>query len=131
MREVLTRFLTKEGFRVYTARDGEEGLRLARQVRPRAITLDVLMPRMDGWAVLRALKADVELAAIPVIMLTLVDDRNLGYTLGVAEYLPKPIQRDRLAALLQRYAAAPSEWPDPGGGRRPRHPHAHPVYTGG
>jgi CheY-like chemotaxis protein len=67
------------------------------------ITLDVMMPQMDGWAVLSALKADPTLADIPVIMLTIVDDKNLGYLLGAADYLTKPLDRDRLAALLKNY----------------------------
>ena len=77
------------------AAGGEEGLRLAKELRPTVITLDVMMPGMDGWAVLTALKADAELADIPVIMLTIVDDKNLGYALGAADYLTKPVDRDR------------------------------------
>ena len=88
------------------AASGEEGLRLARELRPAAITLDVMMPGMDGWTVLAALKADPALADIPVIMLTIVDDRNLGYALGAADYLTKPIDRERLAAAAQRATGA-------------------------
>ena len=102
-RELMERFLTREGFRVVSAAGGEEGLRLARELRPHAITLDVMMPGMDGWAVLSALKADPELADIPVIMLTMVDDRNLGYALGASDYLTKPVDRERLIAVLRRY----------------------------
>ena len=102
-RDLLTRFLTKEGYRVETASGGEAGLRLAREVHPDIITLDVMMPDMDGWAVLSALKADPELADIPVVMLTIVDNKNLGYALGAADYLTKPIQRDRLMAILEKY----------------------------
>ncbi len=102
-RELMERFLTREGFRVVSAPGGEEGLRLARELRPHAITLDVMMPGMDGWAVLSALKADPELADIPVIMLTMVDDRNLGYALGASDYLTKPVDRERLIAVLRRY----------------------------
>jgi CheY-like chemotaxis protein len=101
--ELMARALGKEGFNAVTATSGEEGLRLARQTRPAAITLDVLMPGMDGWAVLRELKADPELAQIPVIMITMSDDRSIGYALGAADYLTKPIDRERLAALLRRY----------------------------
>jgi signal transduction histidine kinase/CheY-like chemotaxis protein len=103
VRELMQRFLVKEGFRVATATDGEEGLRLARELRPDVITLDVMMPGMDGWAVLSTLKAEPELAAIPVIMLTIVDDKNQGYALGAEEYLTKPVDRDRLMAILNRY----------------------------
>ena len=70
---------------------------------PDVITLDVLMPGMDGWSVLAALKADAALAEIPVVMLTMLDDRNLGYALGAADYLTKPIDRERLVAVLERY----------------------------
>jgi CheY-like chemotaxis protein len=103
VRDLMQRFLTKEGFRVVLAPGGEEGLRLAREVRPDAITLDVMMPGMDGWAVLSALKADPGVADIPVVMLTIVDDRNLGYALGAAEYLTKPIDRERLVTVLEKY----------------------------
>jgi signal transduction histidine kinase/DNA-binding response OmpR family regulator len=103
VRELLQRFLSKEGFQVVSASGGEEGLCLAKQLRPTAITLDVMMPGMDGWAVLTALKADPDLANIPVIMLTIVDDKNLGYALGAADYLTKPVDRDRLVAILQKY----------------------------
>jgi len=102
-RELMERFLTREGFRVVSAPGGEEGLRLARELRPHAITLDVMMPGLDGWAVLSALKADPALADIPVIMLTMVDDRNLGYALGASDYLTKPVDRERLVAVLRRY----------------------------
>ena len=105
---MLTRFLTKEGYRVETAAGGEAGLRLARELHPDVITLDVMMPGMDGWAVLSELKADPELADIPVVMLTIVDNKNLGYALGAADYLTKPIQRDRLLAILAKYCP-PSE----------------------
>jgi CheY-like chemotaxis protein len=102
-RDLLTRFLTKEGYQVETAAGGEAGIRLARELHPDIITLDVMMPGMDGWAVLSALKADPELADIPVVMLTIVDNKNLGYALGAADYLTKPIQRDRLLAILEKY----------------------------
>jgi GAF domain-containing protein/CheY-like chemotaxis protein/anti-sigma regulatory factor (Ser/Thr protein kinase) len=103
VRELMHRFLSKEGFQTVTAASGEEGLRYARELRPDAITLDVMMPGMDGWTVLAALKADPDLADIPVIMLTMVDDRNLGYALGASEYLTKPIDRERLVAVLRQH----------------------------
>jgi GAF domain-containing protein/CheY-like chemotaxis protein len=103
VRDLMQRFLTREGFRVVTAPGGEEGLRRARELRPDAITLDVMMPGMDGWAVLSALKADAAVADIPVIMLTIVDDKNLGYALGASDYLTKPIDRERLVKVLTRH----------------------------
>jgi hypothetical protein len=102
-RDLVRRLLTGEGFEVAEAAGGEAGLELARTLRPDAITLDVLMPGMDGWAVLSALKADSALADIPVIMLTMLNDRNLGFALGASEYMTKPIDRDRLRHLLQKY----------------------------
>ena len=101
--ELMQRHLSREGFRVLTAADGEEGLRLARQARPRVITLDVMMPGMDGWAVLAALKKDPELAEIPVLLCTMLDDRSMGFALGASEFLTKPIDRNHLIAVLRRY----------------------------
>jgi len=102
-REVLSQFLARKGFRVEIAASGEEGLALARKLRPLAITLDVVMPGMDGWSVLGALKADPDLADIPVIMLTIVDARNKGFRLGAADYLVKPVDPGRLTAVLRRH----------------------------
>jgi PAS domain S-box-containing protein len=101
--DLLTRYLAKEGFEIVTAADGQSGLRLAKEIRPVAITLDVMMPGMDGWAVLTRLKADPELADIPVIMVTIVQDKNMGYALGASDYLTKPIERDRLTNVLKKY----------------------------
>jgi PAS domain S-box-containing protein len=103
VRDLLKRFLTKEGFRVELAANGEEGLRIARETRPEAITLDVMMPGMDGWAVLMALKADPVLMNVPVIMLTMLDNKNLGYALGVTDYLTKPINREQVLNVLKKY----------------------------
>ncbi len=109
-RALMRRFLAREGFDTVTAADGAEGLRLARQFRPSLITLDVVMPRMDGWAVLKELQADPALAAIPVVMLSILDEQEKGFALGAADYLVKPFGRDRLRAILLRHRRA-------GGGR--------------
>jgi CheY-like chemotaxis protein len=106
-RQLVARMLLKDGFRVLEADTGAEGLRLAQTNRPDVITLDVLMPDMDGWSVLAALKDNPALAAIPVVMLTITDDRNLGFALGASEYLTKPIERARLSAVLARYRREP------------------------
>ncbi|MEO5824655.1 MAG: response regulator [Gemmatimonadales bacterium] len=105
VRSLLRRFLVREGFAVEEASSGEVGIALARSTRPDAITLDVMMPGMDGWEVLAALKDDPHLADIPVIMLTVVDDKKLGYALGAAEYLTKPIDREHLRRVLAGYRA--------------------------
>ena len=103
VRALLRRFLVREGFAVDEAGSGEAGIALAREHRPDAITLDVMMPGMDGWEVLAALKDDPILAEVPVIMLTVVDDKKLGYALGAAEYVTKPIDREQLRRVLGRY----------------------------
>jgi signal transduction histidine kinase/CheY-like chemotaxis protein len=104
-RDLVSRFLEGEGFAVVTAADGEQGLRLARERRPDVIALDIIMPGMDGWAVLSQLKADPALTEIPVILISVTDDRKLGYALGASEYLTKPVDWERLSAVLERYAA--------------------------
>ena len=101
--EIIECFLLKDGFNVVIATSGEQGLRLAHEIHPAAITLDVMMPRMDGWAVLRILKADPELHNIPVIMLSMIDDRTRGYSLGAVDYLTKPVNRELLQKTLSRY----------------------------
>jgi len=101
--EIIECFLLKDGFNVAIATSGEQGLRLAHEIHPAAITLDVMMPRMDGWAVLRILKADPELHNIPVIMLSMIDDRTRGYSLGAVDYLTKPVDRKLLQKTLSRY----------------------------
>jgi len=106
--DLMERYLVHEGFRIISATNGEEGLRLARTHGPALITLDVMMPTMDGWAVLRKLKSDPETADIPVVMLTIIDDKNLGYALGVSEYLTKPIPKDRLMKVLAKHRSSSS-----------------------
>ncbi len=102
-RDIVERFLRKDGFEVATAGSGEEGLRLAHKLQPAVITLDVMMPDMDGWSVIRALKADPVLHNVPVVMLTIVDDKSKGYTLGATDYLTKPVDRNQLHKALARY----------------------------
>ena len=102
-RDLLGRFLEKEGFGVQTADGGEEGLRLAKELRPAIITLDVLMPTTDGWAVLAALKSDPDVGDVPVVMITMLDDRKTGLALGASDFLTKPIQWGRLRTILARH----------------------------
>ena len=105
MHDVLRATIAKEGYRLLHAYDGAEALEIARDEPPDVITLDVMMPKLDGWSVLGKLKSDPALAPIPVIMLTIVDERTMGYSLGAAEYMTKPVDRDRLLELLRRFAA--------------------------
>jgi CheY-like chemotaxis protein len=100
--ELTSRSLTRQGYQVVTAQGGDEGLRLAREARPMAILLDVVMPDKDGWTVLAALKNDPELTRIPVFMVTMMDERNKGFALGVTDYLLKPFNKTYLASLLTR-----------------------------
>ena len=102
-RDLMGRHLTKKGFHVVPASSGEEGLQVARTLCPMAIILDVLLPGLDGWAVLKALKADPDLATIPVILLTIIENKTLGYSLGASDYLLKPVDPDQLAAVLKKY----------------------------
>ena len=99
-RGILTTVLRKEGLRVVEAGSGEVALELARKIRPDAITLDIMMPRMDGWSVLTALKSDPELAEIPVIVVTITTDRGVALSLGAADFMTKPIERNRLVSVL-------------------------------
>jgi signal transduction histidine kinase/ActR/RegA family two-component response regulator/HAMP domain-containing protein len=101
VRELMERYLSREGFSVVTASGGRDGLRLAREMRPAAMTLDVMMPDLDGWTVLAAIKGDPTLADIPVILVTIVDEKNRGYSLGATDYMVKPIDRERLVGVLR------------------------------
>jgi CheY-like chemotaxis protein len=102
MHDLIGRFLAHEPVTMESAYNGEEGLRKVRDLRPSAVTLDVIMPGMDGWMCLRELKKDPELAGIPVIMMSIIDDRNFAFSMGADAYLLKPVTRSELlAALLQ------------------------------
>jgi CheY-like chemotaxis protein/signal transduction histidine kinase len=103
VRTVLQKYLSKLGYQVELADNGEEGLRLAKKIFPDVITLDVMMPKMDGWEVLSYLKADPELDHIPVIVLSMIEDKSVGYSLGASDYLIKPITREQISKILQKY----------------------------
>jgi len=102
-RELIAEHLKAEGFSVTTAPGGLEGLKLAKELRPIAITLDVMMPDLDGWSVLAALRQDSDLAEIPVIMVSILDEQRRAASLGAAGYLTKPIDRERLRRLVGRF----------------------------
>jgi signal transduction histidine kinase/CheY-like chemotaxis protein/CHASE3 domain sensor protein len=107
-RDLLQRLMSKEGFQAVTAASAQEGIQLAQELKPDVITLDVIMPGTDGWAVLSALKASPKTASIPVVMVTIVDNTNLGYALGASDYIMKPVDRDRLSDVLSRYGVNPA-----------------------
>jgi CheY-like chemotaxis protein len=106
VRELVVRHLERGGFAAVAARSGQEGLRLVRELRPAAVTLDIMMPDLDGWTVLAAIKGDPELAGIPVVLMSIVDQKNRGYALGAADYLVKPVDRATLVATLRNICGA-------------------------
>jgi len=106
VRELVERHLKRAGFAVVTALGGQEGLRLVRELRPAAVTLDIMMPDLDGWTVLAAMKGDPALANIPVVLMSIVDRKNRGYALGAADYLVKPVDRAKLVETLTNICGA-------------------------
>ena len=101
--EIIKRLLEKDHFNVIVTNSGQDGLRIAHETPLVAITLDVTMGGMDGWSVLGALKADPRLKDIPVVMLTGIDDKGKGYSLGATDYLVKPVNREQLTNALQKF----------------------------
>ena len=105
--DLLRVYLEEAGARVVSARDGEEGLDTVHRLSPAGVVLDILLPGIDGWEVLAQLKADPATAAIPVVVVSMLDERGHGFALGAAEYLVKPVGKDQLLAALYRAAAIP------------------------
>lgn len=106
IQQLARRVLEGEGFEVAIASDGLEALRVAREERPNAILLDIRLPRMDGWSVLNELKSDPELRSIPVIILSVEEERARGYALGAYEYLVKPVEPSAVTEVVSRAMAA-------------------------
>jgi CheY-like chemotaxis protein len=106
VRELVARHLERAGFSVVTANGGQEALRLARELNPAAMTLDIMMPDIDGWTVLAAVKGDPSLAGIPVVLMTIVEEKNRGFALGAADYLVKPVDRGKLVETLRNICGA-------------------------
>ncbi|AKB85760.1 response regulator [Methanococcoides methylutens] len=102
-RELLMLAFIDGGYRVAAAEDGLEGLALARKLKPFAITLDIMLPKMDGWELLSQLKADASTSAIPVLVISMLDQKETALELGASEYLAKPFDRDDLLKLMDRY----------------------------
>jgi CheY-like chemotaxis protein len=108
-RDLMSRFLEREGFVPRTAPDGKTGLEMARRLRPKAILLDVMMPGVDGWSVLSSLKADAELRSIPVVMVSFVEERGLAASLGAADYVAKPVKWERFRQVMDRFRKTVSD----------------------
>lgn len=109
VRELLRRHLNTAGFRTLEASDGQTGVKIAAEEKPDIITLDVIMPNSDGWSVLSELKANPDTMDIPVVMLTIIENKKLGFSLGASEYLTKPIDRKRLVSSIQRLLGPESD----------------------
>lgn len=103
VRNLMSRILAKEGFEVKTAENGTQGFELAKKIHPAAITLDVVLPDLEGWSILSKIKSDPELATIPVIMVSMTDSQEKGFTLGASDYLTKPVERTRLLPMVKKY----------------------------
>jgi signal transduction histidine kinase/CheY-like chemotaxis protein len=103
IRGLIKRYLEKDGYRVLSAKDGEEGMEFAAKYRPDVITLDLLLPNIDGWHVLSMIKTNPELKEIPVIIISVSDDKERGYTLGASEFITKPIDRGQLSKVIKKY----------------------------
>ena len=106
VRDLMKNHLENDGFEVLLAEGGKEGIHLARTEKPSVITLDILMPEMDGWSVLRTLKADPETENIPVVMASILDEQKQGLALGANDYVSKPVNRDKLVTALRRFVGA-------------------------
>jgi DNA-binding response OmpR family regulator len=107
---VLRTYLEADGYRVVVAEDGQAAVQLAHELQPFAVTLDISLPRLDGWSVLNSLKRDPETSTIPVVVVSIVDNRDFGLVLGAAEYLVKPIDPDRLRGVLHSLNGAHVSW---------------------
>ncbi len=102
-RDLLRRHLEKDGYNVRTVADGNDAYAIAQTWQPDVITLDVLMANVDGWTVLSKLKNDDEVSHIPVIMVSIVDEKKMGYTLGAADYISKPVQQNLLLDVVAKH----------------------------
>lgn len=111
MLELMNRFLTKEGFDVHLAANGRDGVEMAKRLQPMAVTTDVMMPEMDGWEVVTALRNDPATSRIPVVVVTVTDTRDMGVAVGASQFLTKPVDWNRLGEMMARYRADQDERP--------------------
>lgn len=103
VRELMKRTLTREGYRCAMAEDGKDGVKMAHELRPDVITLDVMMPEEDGWSVLKKIRASEDLCDTPVVMISMIDDRSKGFSLGATDFLVKPVDQEKLSILIKRF----------------------------
>jgi len=103
VRDLLLRYLSKEGYVVECVASGDEGLRRAKEILPMAIILDVMMPRKDGWAVLQEIKNDPAIKSTPVVMYTMLDEKKFGLAIGASDYLIKPVSKEKILQVLAKY----------------------------
>jgi signal transduction histidine kinase/CheY-like chemotaxis protein len=113
VRQLMERLASREGYAMIVAGTGEEGLKLARERKPDLITLEVVMPGIDGWTVLKSLKSDPQVSGIPVVMVSISDDEDRGLAMGAADYLVKPVDRERMAEILAAYQTGAVGSPNP------------------
>jgi len=107
--DLMTAYLDGLGVRIALARDGVEGLELIRALAPAAVVLDIRLPGLDGWEVLRRVRADEDTRAVPVVVVSILDEKHRGLGMGAAEYLIKPVARDALVGALRRVGAVPEK----------------------
>ncbi len=100
---LLGKVLGQRGYHIVQASDGSEGLEIAARIRPDFITLDIMMPKMDGWLVLKEMKRTEALRDIPVAILSICDEKKLGYHLGASDYLLKPFDIEDLHGMIDRF----------------------------
>jgi CheY-like chemotaxis protein len=105
--DLMSAYLSGNGVRVVRTRDGKEGLDAVHRLKPVATVLDILLPGMDGWAVLEELRADPKTQGLPVIIASIVDERSRGLAAGAGEYLVKPVGREELLGALHRIHVLP------------------------
>jgi len=116
--DLFNAYLSGAALKVTTARDGAAGLAAVRRTQPDAVLLDIRLPGIDGWAVLRELKQEEDTREIPVIVVSIVDERARGVAMGAADYLVKPIARDDLLRALAAVGTPVQERREPGQGVR-------------
>ena len=117
----MTVLLQDQGLATVTAPTGERALAILRDRAPAAVVLDIRLPGIDGWEVLARVKESPDLAHVPVIVVSIVDERGRGFALGAHDYLVKPVRREALSTALRRAGLLPEPGRPQGVGRRRRH----------